>query len=438
MSKRNKTLLIILIILLGMLAFFWFTRETPETLAPGETPSTNFWSRFNPFNQNVPPSGPGTEPPPPGIEPPVYQSEELILRRISSMPIAGFTVYQKERYKELPPLTPPSEGGEETPTIPTPPETEFVPALRYVARANGNIWQTFADKIDERKFTSTLVPQVYEAYFGNRAEAVIMRYIKADERTIETFVAPLPKEVLGGDTTGENTLSGSFLPENITDLSVSPDTLKIFYLFESGENAFGITADFLGSKKVQVFDSPATEWLSGWPAAKLITLATKPAAVARGYLYALNPDSKSLVNILSGINGLTDLGSPNGKLILYADSSLSLYIYDLESRSTTALSARTLPEKCVWDRGSTFIYCAVPKNALGGAYPDVWYRGEVSSSDDIWKIDAGSGLGTIILEPTNEPGGEEIDGIKLALDEGENYLFFVNKKNSYLWEMKLR
>ena len=44
MQNRNKTLLIILIIALVILAFFWFTREKPETLVPGETPSTNFWS----------------------------------------------------------------------------------------------------------------------------------------------------------------------------------------------------------------------------------------------------------------------------------------------------------------------------------------------------------------------------------------------------------
>jgi hypothetical protein len=34
--------------------------------------------------------------------------------------------------------------------------------------------------------------------------------------------------------------------------------------------------------------------------------------------------------------------------------------------------------------------------------------------------------------------GEEIDGIKLALDADENYLFFVNKKDSFLWEYSLK
>ena len=33
---------------------------------------------------------------------------------------------------------------------------------------------------------------------------------------------------------------------------------------------------------------------------------------------------------------------------------------------------------------------------------------------------------------------EEIDGIKPALDESEDYLFFVNKKDSFLWELELK
>lgn len=433
MQKRNKTLLIILLVALAILAFFWFTREKPETLAPGETPSTNFWSQFNPFNQapapQVPTETPGTGEP---ISPPVTQDQILI--KVSSLPIAGYGVYRKERYKEPDLSQPPQEGG----ATPTPPETEFAPALRYVARATGNIYQTFADKIDERKFTSTLIPRVYEAYFGNKGEAVVIRRLKADERTIETFAGTLPKELLGGDTSENNEVTGTFLPDNISDLSVSPDGSKIFYLYNSGENAIGITSGILGDKKVQVFDSPFTEWQSSWPSAKMITLTTKPSGNVPGYMYALNPDTKAFTKILGGINGLTVLASPNGKFVLYGDSSSSLNIYDVETRSSIALGARTLPEKCIWDKGSAAIYCAVPKFAPSALQPDDWYRGETSFNDDIWKIDVGAGSGAIILEPAREYGGEEVDGIKLSLDENEGYLFFVNKKDSYLWEIKLR
>lgn len=97
-----------------------------------------------------------------------------------------------------------------------------------------------------------------------------------------------------------------------------------------------------------------------------------------------------------------------------------------------------MPEKCVWNSSSTDIYCAVPKSTGSATYPDDWYKGEVSFSDQIWKIDPASGTGSMIIDPTTVSGGESIDGIKLALDAGEKYLFFVNKKDSYLWELSLQ
>ncbi len=188
------------------------------------------------------------------------------LMKISNLPIAGYTVFTKERFKEVPVVTPPTtENIMETPlptkTKPTPPPTEFIPALRYVERSTGNIYQTFVDKIDERNLTTTVIPQVYEASFGNKGESVVMRYLKDNTNTIETFVGSLPKEILGGDVLESNDINGSFLPQNIADLSLSSDTLKIFYLFSINNNAFGVTSNYVGDKKVQIFTSPFTEWL---------------------------------------------------------------------------------------------------------------------------------------------------------------------------------
>ncbi len=84
------------------------------------------------------------------------------------------------------------------------------------------------------------------------------------------------------------------------------------------------------------------------------------------------------------------------------------------------------------------MYCAVPRAASGTNYPESWYRGETSFSDQIWRIDVAAGNASMILDPTRVTGVGDIDGIKLKLDEGQNYLFFVNKKDSYLWELNLK
>jgi hypothetical protein len=372
------------------------------------------------------------------------------LIRVSSMPIAGFTVFSKERIKVMPTVqqTPTTDTSttQNTPAVISkqkttkvaPLLTEFMPALRYVDRATGNIYETFADKISEQKFSGTVIPKVYESFFGNSGQSVVMRYLKTDARTIETFVGNLPKELLGADPTVINDVKGSFLAENIKDASLSPDTANIFYLLNVGDNIIGTIASLTTSKKIQVFSSPFTEWLSQWPTSSMITLTTKPASGIPGYMYAINPNTKSFTSVFGGINGLTTLTSPNGKLVLYGDDTLTLNVYHTDTKISDLVGVKTMPEKCVWGKLSDRLYCAVPKSTSLGSYPDSWYQGEVSFNDQIWKVDLKTGNTILLIDPAIVSGAGEVDGIKLMLDTGENYLFFVNKKNSYLWELALK
>jgi hypothetical protein len=452
MSKRNLILLVIILILatVTVFGFLYFNKPTDTTV--DGTGGINFFSQFNlfgikkPITIVTPPTDiRGYQPNPPQNIP------NAKLNKISSMGIAGFTIFNKERLKEFP-VVPPTPTPEVV-GVPISQKklsgsvgTEFVPALRYVEKATGNIYQTFVDKIDERKFSTTVIPEVYDAYFGNHGESVIMRYLKDDGRTIETFIGNLPKELLGEDTTKSNEIKGSFLPNNIKDISVSPNNLGIFYLFtntnNTDENIIGTTLNLPNNKKIQIFDSPFVEWLSSWPNNNTITLTTKPSASIPGYMYSMDASGKNLTKVLGDINGLTTLESPNGKLILFSNTdsvyNLTLNIYHTDTRNSNLLSLKTLPEKCVWNKTNDFIYCAVPKLAPIGEYPDTWYQGEVSFNDQIWKIEVKTGNTTLILDPSASAGGEEIDGIKLALDTNEDNLFFINKKDFFLWKLALK
>ncbi len=433
---------------MSAVAFFYFSSYKQKGDDQTDSGGINFLSEFFPFGKSATTTPPSVESPVDvsGYIPPIAEEASINkLRKVSNMQIAGFGVFMKERFKDVPIMTPApvTENIAEMPVAaktpkPTSPPTEFATALRYVEKLNGNIYQTFADKIDERKITATLIPQVHEAYFGNKGESVIVRYLKNDAKTIETFVGSLPKEILGGDILEDNQIVGSFLPENISDLSLSPDTLKIFYLFNIGNSAIGVTSGYLGDKKNQIFSSPFTEWLSLWPNNKMITLTTKPSSDVLGYMYAINPNQKNFTKILSNIKGLTTLTSPSGKLVLYSDNNLSLKIYNTETKESASVGIKTMPEKCVWNNISAVIYCAVPKFIGRGDYPDSWYQGEVSFNDEIWKIDALNGNAAFIADPSSLPDGEDVDGIKLSIDDNENYLFFMNKIDSYLWELSLK
>ena len=520
MSKRNFILLIIVLII-ALIVIFGFLYSRQRTTEPTDEGGINFLSKFNPFGDSKTPAPPSTQPPvdlSPSTPPLVEEISTEKLQKVSSMPVAGFGFFIKERLKEIPTVAPATtpgvpysfgtttlkEGstgdavkeiqrflnntlnlsleldgildmeivtaikqwqsnnglvvdgivGAKTKAMmyssvnqitgakkPTPPMTEFSGAVRYIARAEGIIYETFLDKIEERKFSTTIIPKIYETYFSNhknkKGESVIMRYLKTDDKTIETFLGVVPKDVLGGDT-GNNEIKGAFLPDNITDVSISPDTTKIFYLLNVGDNIVGTVLNLLDNKKAQVFDSPFTEWLSFWPNSSMITLTTKPSFSVPGHMYTINPGTKSFNRMLSNVNGLTTLTSPDGKSVLYGDNNLSLSIYHVSTKVSDILGIRTLPEKCVWGKGNDIIYCAVPTFATFGQYPDTWYQGEVSFSDQIWKINTKDGNATMLLDPATAPGGEEVDGIKLALDANGKYLFFVNKKDSFLWKLDLQ
>ncbi|MCE9585665.1 hypothetical protein K8Q94_03535 [Candidatus Nomurabacteria bacterium] len=455
MLRKNITILIIILSII-LLVFFGYVFLSGKSVNNTVTPVVNNFISYFPFGKTKLQTPTNTNPTDisgytPSTDNTTPQKQKL--NRVSSMPIAGFTIYKKEIFKEVPDILP-TPATETNPTDtatspiqkiatkiktaikPTAPATEFVPAVKYIAKENGNIYQTLASRIDERRFTTTIIPRVHDAYFGNNGDTVVMRYLKSDNKTIETFVGNLPKEVIGGDTTSDTSVQGIFLPEDITDYSISPDTSKIFYLFNLNENSIGISSDILNNKKSQIFTSAFNEWLTQYPNDKMVTLTAKPSAFAPGYMYSIDPDKKDFNKILSNINGLTTLTSPNGKMVLYGNSNMSLNIYSTGTLTSKTLSMKTLPEKCVWSKNNDFIYCSVPEFLNSGSYPDDWYQGLVSFTDQIWKIDTVTGSGSLIADlPTI---GGDIDGTQLATDEGENYLYFVNKKDSYLWELNLK
>lgn len=435
----NKTIIIIVLvtIVLVISAFLFFRGpKVGETPTEGST-GLNFLANFNPFKRNpepTPETTPTQEEEAPA--PVVGEQQDIKLKKVSSISVAGFTVFQKERYTELATVTP----DQTTPSTvaPTAPAVESVPAVRYTERSTGNIYQAFADKLDERKFSTTVVPRIVESFFGGNANFVIMRYLKSDGRSIASFSGTLPEENTGQDSAVGNELTGLFLPDGITDMNVSPDGLKIFYLLGVGENTVGVTSGMSGENKVQVFESSFNEWLPLWANNQTITLTTKASASVPGYMYVLNPTTRNFRKVLGGINGLTTHTSPSGNLVLWANNTLGLNIYNIETRETTTLPIRTLPEKCTWSRDSDTLYCSVPDSVNQSSYPDIWYKGEISFSDSLWRVDVGSNTAEIISTMFSANGKESLDNIKLALDEREDYLFFVNKKDSHLWQLSLR
>jgi hypothetical protein len=350
------------------------------------------------------------------------------LRQISFEPTTGYGALTLERDVVA------TTSDTETPVTNTVlPKKEKVSAVRYQDKTTGHIYQTYLDIISAEKISNTTIPKVHHSFFVNQGEALIDQYLTGVQN-IETYFGSLTKDTEGN----YSSLTGTFLPKNILDISVSRDTTKIFYLSTLENGVVGTVSSPKGEGKIQVFSSKFSEWLSQFPNGKLVTLTTKASAKSLGYMYKVDTTTKSFEKVLGGITGLTTHTSPDGKQILYSattSGNFSLNIYDNDTNKAFSLGLTTLPEKCVWVGDSKTAYCAVPQTIQNGEYPDMWYQGIVSFNDSFWKLDTESNIFELVYDSATE--GKGFDAVNLQLSTDGKYLLFMNKIDNQLWGITL-
>lgn len=313
--------------------------------------------------------------------------------------------------------------------------------LRYLERETGKVSDIDMSIPGARtRITNTTIPRVYNAIFGSDGTSVLLRYLD-DNDAIQTYFASIPIATSTDIIKNGVELKGSYLEQSISDISISPVRTKVFTLTNFSNTAIGTISNPDGSKKSQIFSSPFTEWLSSWTNEKTVLLTTKPSSGVAGYSYSMDTTTGNMQKVYGGTNGLLSVSSPDGKKLLLSESSggyPSLKIYSVGARQPIDTGLRTIADKCVWATNTT-IYCSVPDNISpkpDTGYPDAWYQGMVSFSDSIWKIDSVT-LSTDQVSPVSSVGREAIDGISLSTDKNGNYLFFINKRDSALWGLKI-
>ena len=308
-----------------------------------------------------------------------------------------------------------------------------VPMVRYTERGTGYIYDIRADGGSQKKVSDTIVSHAAIAQFGTNGTTVVMRFIKADNATVGTFLGTVtpPNDPNAGIA---GTLVGSFLPDNIIDIAISPDGNILAYEAPTSGGSVGMSEKMDGTGKKQIFENAFSEWLLDWKGAG-VTLTTKAASDLPGYSYVVN-SSQNLEKVLGPASGLTTLTSPDGKEILYgtgANGSMQLHLMTIKTGADISTGLQTLPEKCTWSSDSTAVYCGVPQYVPAGSYPDTWYQGSVHFDDAIWKIDPSNGNTTKIT--TGSEG--LIDATYLTLSPDDSYLFLINKTDGSLWSLNL-
>lgn len=437
MSKKIIILITVLILILALFfGFSYLTKNENPTTETGEVKEENFFANIFNFsnitnNETINDVVDFIT----GNEDNKNEDNKIKnkLNKISSVPVSGYGIYNKEIYKEIPDIEPNDIKQATLTEQPSSPETELISVIKYSDKTNGNIYQTLIEDLEEKVYSSTIIPNVHETLFTKNN--VIYRYLK-NGNTIVTFLGELPKEVLGQDS-NNNEIFGSFLPDGIKDISVSQNKENIFYLNPTKNGIVGVLVNSTGIKN-NIFESSFSEWYSSWVNDDLIILNTKPSGIVDGFAYLLNTKNKSFDKILDKVKGLTTLANKDLSSILYSDNNLSLKLFNPNTSAIRNLRINTHSEKCTWSNDNVTLYCAIPKTLEGGyIYPDAWYQGEVSYDDEIWKINTETGARTKLINPQDLYENEVIDAINLSLDKDEKTLFFMNKVDSTLWGFNL-
>ncbi len=438
----RKTIIIIILILITAGGTFWYIQNKQNTTATSNTNTdTGFFKSFFSFTQkksdtttgtgsDTTDTTTGTDTNGDGVVDTSVQNTPK-LKQVTNFAISGFTTFIDKRklpesavpFSETPILTNTKEK-QVTPIIPKI-EEESVSALRYVARSNGHIYSQYLDTEASAKTSNSTIPSIYETYLGNNGSAVIYRYLSNNNKTIQTFL------------THTNQTKGDFLQEDITSVSISPDSVGLFYLAPLGSDIAGYYMNLQDNNKVQIFTSAFTEWLPQWAGTSTIFLTTKPSWDTRGSLYATNIGKNNFTKVFGGIKGLTTLASNNATNIIYSATTNigpELGVYNIEKKEFTKLPVRTMADKCVWSRDGVRVYCAKPNNIEGNKYPDNWYKGITSFNDSIVVIDITNKSYLTII---NTEDVSAIDAINLTLSKDEKVLLFMNKKDSTLWRLDL-
>jgi hypothetical protein len=156
-----------------------------------------------------------------------------------------------------------------------------------------------------------------------------------------------------------------------------------------------------------------------------IYVYTIPTATQEGYVYKVV--GNKLEYVTGGSYGLMVFDSSGGLAITRTlESETHTEILDKDIFVFNAL----IPEKCVNTNISTV--CAQPENTIAGSFPDDWYKGVISYSDSLWKINVELGESTLLSNLSVE-SGRNIDVVKIGATQAATMYYFINKNDNSLW-----
>lgn len=320
------------------------------------------------------------------------------------------------------------------------------PQLYFAERGTGYILKADAVTGSLTRLTNKLFAQTYEAVFDSLGD-VVLRSID-DAGNITSFAGNAPGQA-ASSSPGATALSGRYLDTNIRMVVPNRKTKELLLLVPGAGGGSDVAlSSWDGFKQKTVFSSP----LSGWKLFSLadgrLFLSLLPADDTAGYAFEIK--NGALVPRVRNIPGLTFLPRSSSDAALFGQSAggdVSLFFSPKDGAEAVYLPIRTVADKCVWapDAPSAkrnvlgaeplVAYCAVPDNFTSKNFLADWYRGVAHTSDTWWRIDAGTGQVTPLLEPGDTQDNFDVENP--VIDSTGETIAFMDARDKTLWLLRI-
>jgi hypothetical protein len=413
MQRKSSILivLVVVIVVIILVAFWYFFLRSP---APTTTTSAPPATGYSPFGRSTGNNDTGN------------QTKTVTGNNQSTNPITQLPILRE--------LSATPVGGYAAST------TASTTIARWIDRGRGNILQATEDSLDIQTLSNTLLPKMYTSVWSKDLNSLIGSVLGDDDATISTLYAVLTPQSTSTSAT-PYALHGKNLPADIVSYAISPKKDKVFLFAVDNGNGIGYIAPFNGGTATEIFSTPVTQVNVEWPETNTIAITTKGSAGESGYLYFVDPSTGVWKRIIGPLPGLSAKVSHDARYAVIsvsgnADDVLT-DIYAIATSTGTDAVIRTLADKCAWGNFyKDMVYCAVPFQPVSGIYPDDWYKGTLSTVDNVWQVNAVTGE-VHLVSSLFEQAKTNIDAFNLSLDDKDNYLFFMNKLDLSLWSLDL-
>ncbi len=396
MNNKTRNYIIalglLLLLLIGIIFYVLF-RSDIGPFGPKEPEIGGFPDTDGGGGYTLPPIDGGTRPP---YGQGLTEGEKKLLVQISKDPVIGSTI-RKDK-------------------------------ILYFKRGLGHIFSSpFDGSVEEERLIALSVPNIIDVLWSpSRANVIIA---DLNDTTARRFWVHF---------TSTSTIEKGLFPDEITSVQFSPAEEKIAGIVKNTALYTVVTATPQGKSLKTILQTSMPDIELSWASKTLLGLQTRSSAFIPSILQTVPVSGGVASVLLADVRGLDVLWDTNSQRFITLEvaregKSPTLVLRDRRTPNTgRELSFQTMPEKCVWSSTATStIYCAIPLNLGIDPLPDSWWQGKVSFNDSLWKIDINTGEASSLLE------SGMFDITRPILSPKEDYIFFINKKDSMLWSLRL-